>query len=183
MLLGQCKFEAYLSFNENRYQSFSEKLDRCCNKTNNLDSVSQTIQSDIASIKGSKADRSQLLVLQNQIEELTSENLSLRTLIENLETNQAMSFQNHDQRISNNKLDTKRSNSAISDLTERVNALEIKNNHFSLFIDGIPESKELSTAEVLINRLKTHAQISLSVSDFVSIYRICKPHKGQSASD
>lgn len=102
MLLDQHKFEAYLSFNENGYHSISTKLNSCNSKVDKLGSDSQLIQSEIASIMGNKADRSQLKSLQSQIEELRSENLSLRSLVENLESEHAITTHDLEHRISNN---------------------------------------------------------------------------------
>lgn len=64
-------------------------------------------------------------------------------------------------------------------MSERVNVLDIKSNYFSIFIDGVPESKELSTSQVLINRLVSDAQVTLAPSDFASIYRVGKPRKAK----
>lgn len=49
----------------------------------------------------------------------------------------------------------------------------------SLFLDGIPESKDLPTAQVLIDRLESDAQVRLDASDFTSIYRVGKPRRAK----
>lgn len=183
MVMGQCKFEAYMSFNETRYHALCEKVDYFADKTVGFDSTLQSLKTEIANVRHNKAECSQISALHSEIEELKDSNLSLRSAIENLECEPAISFRNHDQRISNNNLDIKRANKSNEGLAERVNPLDIKSNHFTLYIDGIPESKDSSTSQVLINRLETDAKVSLTESDFVSIFRVGKPRKAKSYPD
>lgn len=181
MISGQHKFDAYMTFNDNRFYSLNERLDTYCDKVERVGSAVQGLQNEISNVNQLRVDQSHFQNLHCELEEIKSENLALRSLIENIETEQSMSFQNHDQRISNNKLDIKRAHKSNSDLTERVNVLDMKSNHLSLFIDGVPESKELSTAQVLIDRLQSDAQVTLNTSDFVSIFRLGKPRKAKSS--
>lgn len=179
LLSGNHKFDAYMAFNDDRFHFLNEKLDSYCDKVDRVESVTQDLMGDLSKLKDSKVDCSQLLTLRSEIEELKSENLALKTSVENLVAEQSLCQQNYDQRISNNKLDIKRAQRSNNDLAERVNTLDIKNNHFSLYIDGIAESKEQSTAQIVIDRLQTDAQVTLTDSDFVSIFRLGKPRKAK----
>lgn len=77
MVLGQCKFEAYMSFNEARFHDLSEKVDYFAIKAGGLDSDLQSLKSDITNIIHNKADCSQISALRNEIEELKDANLTL----------------------------------------------------------------------------------------------------------
>lgn len=181
LLQGQDKLEAYMSFNESRCQILNDKIDLCSDKVDKIDSLYGTLELEVSNVQKDKLDRSEFLTLQKEVAELKASNQSLLSLVANLETEQSTTFREHDQRISNNKLDIKRSTRTNNELTERVNVLDIKSNQSHLFIDGIPESKERSTAEVLIDRLQTDAQVVLAAHDFISIFRMGKPRRAKAA--
>lgn len=111
--------------------------------------------------------------------ELKAAQSSLRSVSDKIISDQASQFRHYDQKIANNNLDIKRSHKCYLDLAERVNVYEIKSNHLFLTVDGLPENKELSTAQALITRLKSDTNIVLSESDFTSIYRVGKPRKAK----
>lgn len=81
------------------------------------------------------------------------------------------------QNISNNIIDIKRLSKNQLDTNERLNLYDIRSNHLFLNIDGLPESRNLSTLNNLINRLNKDAKAGLVESDFHSVYRVGKQKK------
>lgn len=94
LITGQCKFEAYMSFNDTRFQILNDKLDSCFDSIEKIGSVSRGLQTEVMNLKSTKADRSQFQFLQNEIEDLKASNLSLKTQLENLDVEQTMSSKN-----------------------------------------------------------------------------------------
>lgn len=125
-------------------------------------------------------DRTGFNALQSRVEQLESLNSNLCSKLTTLSSEHSSNLLALNRRIANNNLDIKRACKCVSDLTERVNAHDIKDKHFTITIDGLPEAKNQSTAEVVIDRIKNDAQITLSPADFTSIFRVGKPCKAKS---
>lgn len=90
---------------------------------------------------------------------------------------QQQSINFHRQSITNVDLDVKRLNTDYSSLAERMNVSEIKSQNLNIFVEGLPESQELSTVANLINRFNSDAETDLSEDDFFTIYRVGKFRK------
>lgn len=181
MVYGQNKLDAYITFNDERYRTLACKVDSYAFKIDNTSSLARANEANISSLESSKVDRSLFTALQNKVDHLETLNSNLCSKIENLESEQATNILALNCCIANNKLDIKHAGKCNQDLTERVTAHDIKDKHFIITIDGLPESKNLSTTDVLIDRLKKDAQITLSAADFTSIFRVGKPRKAKAS--
>lgn len=79
--------------------------------------------------------------------------------------------------ISNFDLGMLRMMETQQNISERQNVYEIKQNQLIITIDGLPEVKDKSTSQVIIDRLNEDAGAHLELSDFVSSHRVGKPQK------
>lgn len=64
-------------------------------------------------------------------------------------------------------------------LKEHHNVQEIKQNCLTLTIDGLPEVKDKTTTQVVIDRLNNDAKVTMEACDFVSAHRVGKPRKSK----
>lgn len=179
LVKGQHKFESYLSYNEKRFRVLSDKLDSCMTEVYRAKTRAEEQGLAISNLKTDKVGQSQFATLQSEIRTLKSSKHHLLSELEELKTSQAAQLKAYDHRIDNNKLDIKRVRKANCDLAERVNSHDIKDKHLFITVDGLPESRETSTAEVLISRMNDDANISLSPDEFASIFRVGKPRKAK----
>lgn len=108
MVMGQHKFEAYMSYNEERFQSLSSKVDSYAVEVDRVKSLTKEQGSAITNLKSSKVDQSQFTTLQSEMKALKASNRELRSELEELKSDQAEYLQVQDRCIDNNNLDIKR---------------------------------------------------------------------------
>lgn len=174
---SQNKFDAYIRFNDTRVSQIGDKVVSLSDKVDRLSSSVSSQVTALKSLDDSKVSSHDFNTLKSDFSKFKSScDLALQQAKEvYLEQQRTIKLQR--QLIANANLDIKRLNNDHTRLTERVNVSEIKSQTMNIFVEGLPESQDLSTAENLLDRLKKDADSDLSENDFLLIHRVGKYRK------
>lgn len=171
---SQNKFDAYIQFNDTRVSQIGDKV---ISLSDRVDKLGCSVNSQITALKSlddSKASSCDFEALKSDFVQFKSScDLALEQA-KKVYSEQQRVLNLQRQQIANANLDIKRLNNDYMRLAERMNVSEIKLQTMNIFVEGLPESQDLSTVENLINRFNSDAETDLSENDFLSIHRVGK---------
>lgn len=171
---SQNKFDAYIRFNDTRVSHIGESV---ISLTDRVDKLSDSVNHQVTALKsldGNKVSSQVFNELKSDFSQFKSScDLALEQARE-VYSKQQLTIKLQQQLIANANLDVKRLNNDLTRLTERMNVSEIKSQAMNIFVEGLPESQELSTVDNLLNRFNGDADTDLSEDDFFSIHRVGK---------
>lgn len=163
---------AYKIDSDNKISELALRSDRVETDVSDLKKVVADQKNEIVALGQVKAPKQDLVLLEQKYD-------NLKSYCEEMFANQSKVIENQQKIISNFDLDMLRMAEMQQNLGERQNVYEIKQNQLILTIDGLPEEREKSTSQVIIDRLNADAKANMELSDFTNAYRVGKPRKSR----
>lgn len=151
-------------------------------KISELSLRNDRVESDVSELQGAVANQKveitslgQEKVSKCELDRLEQKYDDLRSYCDQMFDDHTRVIEKQQKIISNFDLGMLRMVETQRNLCEKQNVYEIRQNHLMLTIDGLPEVKDKSTSQVIVDRLNADGDVGLELSDFTNSFRVGKP--------